>query len=71
MIRRVAELYQKKNDCMYAKAAPQHPAYSGISASSNAHTIPGTGDFYPGFYRSTFPSGTQQVSDTPILGNYQ
>ena len=30
----------ERSDCMYANAAPQHPAYSGISSSSKATRIP-------------------------------
>ena len=60
----------ERSDCMYANAAPQYPACSGMSTSSNTHTIPGTGD-YPGFCRSAFQNGSQQVFETTRLGDYQ
>ena len=60
----------ERSDCMYANAAPQHPAYSGMSTSSNTLAIPGTDD-YPGSYGSAFQNGSQHVSETPRLGNYQ
>ena len=41
-----------------------------MSTSSNTLTIPGTDD-YPGSHRSAFQNGSQHVSETPRLGNYQ